>query len=111
MQISLSKKKVIEVKINDKECIICLDTLAIDNFQLVNKMGLQKALEKMKAGSTNIIYKLICSMVRDKKTGYILGHKYFKDFDEFEILKFLQPSILELLNEDMPKAKSEDEKK
>lgn len=111
MEISLSKKRKIDIKINNKDCIMCLDTRAIDNFQIVNEMGIQKALEKMKAGSTNVVYKLICSMVREKKTGIILGRDYFKDYDEFDVIKFLQPSILNLLSKDMPEAKNESEKK
>ena len=65
----------------------------------------------MQKGDLNIILKLIYSMVSDKKSGRILGYKFFKNFDEMEIVQALQPIILELLNKDMPEAKNETEKK
>ncbi|MDU2266694.1 hypothetical protein [Clostridium celatum] len=108
--INLSKKKIINIKINNKDCEMSMDTLAIDHFQRTNKIGLSKALELMKKENTNIVYKLICSFIREKKTRQILGHDYFKQFDDFQIIQNLQPALLELF-EDMPAAKNETEKK
>lgn len=111
MEITLSKKKTVPVKINGKDCLICLDTQTIDNFQIVNKIGLNEAIDLMSKGRTTVIYKLICSMVRDKATGQILGKNFFKKFDEMDTIKFLQPVIMELLGSELPKAKNESEKK
>lgn len=108
--INLSKKKIINIKINDKDCIMCMDTLAIDHFQRTNKIGLSKALELMKKENTNIVYKLICSFIREKSNNQILGHNYFKQFDDFQMVQVLQPSLIELF-EDMPDAKNKSEKK
>lgn len=109
--INLSNRKEVEVNINGTECIVSLSLKNINHFQETTKIGLQKALAKMQKGDLNIILKLIYSMVSDKKSGRILGYKFFKNFDEMEIVQALQPIILELLNKDMPEAKNETEKK
>lgn len=109
--INLSNRKEVEVNINGNECVVSLALKNITHFQESNKMGLQKALEKMQKGDLKIILKLIYSMVSDKKTGRVLGAKFFKDFDELEIIQALTPIITELLNKDMPEAKNDSEKK
>ena len=50
-------------------------------------------------------------MVSDKKTGRVLGYKFFKDFDEMGVIKALQPIIEKLISEEMPEAKNASEKK
>lgn len=109
--INLSNRKEVEVNINGNECIVSLSLKNINHFQESTKIGLPKALDKMKKGDLNIILKLIYSMVSDKKTGRVLGYKFFKKFDEMETIEALQPIIMELLNKDMPEAKNESEKK
>lgn len=109
--INLSNRKEVEVNINGNECIVSLSLKNITHFQESNKIGLQKALEKMKKGDLKIILKLIYSMVSDKKTGRVLGYKFFKNFDEIATIEALAPIITELLNKDMPEAKNENEKK
>ena len=47
----------------------------------------------------------------DAKTKKVLGAKFFKDFDELQIIGALSPVLTELLNKDMPEAKNETEKK
>ena len=109
--INLSNRKEVEVNINGNECIVSLSLKNINHFQESTKFGLTKAIDKMKKGDLNIILKLIYSMVSDKKTGRVLGYKFFKKFDEMETIEALQPIIMELLNKDMPEAKNESEKK
>lgn len=109
--INLSNRKEVEVNINGNECIVSLSLRNINHFQESTKIGLTKAIDKMKKGDLNIILKLIYSMVSDKKTGRVLGYKFFKKFDEMETIEALQPIIMELLNKDMPEAKNESEKK
>lgn len=109
--INLANRKEVEVKINGKDCIVSLALKNISHFQESNKMGLQQALEKMKKDDLEIVLKLIYSMVSDKKTGKVLGAKFFKDFDELQIIEALSPVLTELLNKDMPEAKNESEKK
>ncbi|WP_133016935.1 hypothetical protein [Clostridium cuniculi] len=109
--INLSNRKEVEVNINGNECIVSLSLKNISHFQESNKIGLQKAVEKMKKGDLKIILKLIYSMVSDKKTGRVLGYKFFKNFDEIATIEALAPIITELLNKDMPEAKNENEKK
>ena len=108
--INLSNRKEVEVNINGNECIVSLSLKNINHFQESTKIGLTKAIDKMKKGDLNIILKLIYSMVSDKKTGRVLGYKFFKKFDEMETIEALQPIIMELLNKDMPEAKNESEK-
>ena len=109
--INLANRKQVEVNINGTECVVSLTVKNISHFQENNKIGLPKALEKMEKGDLGMILKLIYSMVSDKKTGRVLGRKFFKDYDEMGIIQALSPVITELINEDMPKAKSESEKK
>ena len=109
--INLSNRKQVEVNINGNECIVSLSLKNITHFQENTKMGLQKALAKLQKGDLKIMLKLIYSMVSDKKTGRVLGYKFFKDFDELEIVQALEPIISELINKDMPEAKNTSEKK
>lgn len=109
--INLATRKEIEVNINGKECVMSLTLKNISHFQENNKIGLQQALEKMKNGDLEMILKLIYSMVSDKKTGNVLGKKFFKDFDEMGVIQSLSPVITELINKEMPEAKNESEKK
>lgn len=109
--INLANRKEVEVNINGRECVMSLALKNISHFQDSNKIGLQSALEKMQQGDLEMILKLIYSMVSDKKTGRVLGAKFFKEFDELEIIEALSPVLTELLNKDMPEAKSESEKK
>ncbi|EOR27461.1 hypothetical protein A500_04466 [Clostridium sartagoforme AAU1] len=109
--INLANKKEVEVNINGKECIVSLTLKNITHFQDTNKIGLQEGLEKMQKGDLEMILKLIYSMVSDKNTGRVLGAKFFKDYDEMGIIQSLSPVITELINKEMPEAKSETEKK
>lgn len=109
--INLANRKEVEVNINGRECVMSLSLKNIQHFQDSNKIGLQSALEKMQQGDLEMILKLIYSMVSDKKTGRVLGAKFFKEFDELEIIEALSPVLTELLNKDMPTAKNEAEKK
>lgn len=109
--INLSNRKQIEMNINGKECVMSLALKNIQHFQDSNKIGLQKALEKMQEGDITIALNLIYSMISDKKTGKILGAKFFKDFDEIEVVEALSPSLQTLFNKEMPEAKNATEKK
>ncbi|MDU2123419.1 MAG: hypothetical protein E7E64_12870 [Clostridium celatum] len=109
--INLANRKEVEVLLNGRECVMSLSLKNIQHFQDSNKIGLQSALEKMQQGDLEMILKLIYSMVSDKKTGRVLGAKFFKEFDELEIIEALSPVLTELLNKDMPTAKNEAEKK
>ena len=109
--INLSNRKEVEVNINGTECVVSLTVKNITHFQENTKMGLQKALAKLQKGDLNIILKLIYSRVSDKKTGRVLGYKFFKDFDEMGVIKALQPIIEKLISEEMPEAKNASEKK
>ena len=65
----------------------------------------------MQKGDLEMILKLIYSMVSNKKSGKVLGAKFFKDFDELSIVESLSPVVEKLLNKDMPEAKNNSEKK
>lgn len=109
--INLANRKEVEVNINGTECVMSLALKNINHFQEANKIGLQQALEKMQSGDLEMILKLIYSMVSNKKSGKVMGEKFFKDFDELSIVEALSPIVTELLNKDMPEAKNETEKK
>jgi len=108
--INLANRKEVEICINGTECVMSLALKNINHFQESNKIGLQQALEKMQSGDLEMILKLIYSMVSNKKSGKVMGEKFFKDFDE-SIVEALSPIVTELLNKDMPEAKNETEKK
>ena len=109
--INLSNRKQIEMNINGKECVMSLALKNIQHFQDSNKLGLQQALKKMQNGDITVVLSLIYSMISDKKTGKVLGEKFFKDFDEIEIIKALSPSLQALISKEMPEAKNNAEKK
>lgn len=109
--INLSSRKEVEVNINGTECVVSLTLKNITHFQKSNKIGLQKALEKLKNGDLNTVLKLIYSMVSEKKTGRVLGYKFFKNYDELGIIKALQPIVEKVISEEMPEAKNKSEKK
>lgn len=108
--INLANKKIAEVNINGKECIVSLAIKNIQHFQDNNKMPLQKALEEMKNENLEIILNLIYSLVSDKKTKRVLGRKFFEQFDEFQLIGALTPVLNELLATELPQAKSKSEK-
>ena len=109
--INLANRKEVEVNINGTECVMSLALKNINHFQESNKIGLQQALEKMQKGDLEMILKLIYSMVSNKKSGKVLGAKFFKDFDELSIIETLSPIVTELINKEMPEAKNNSEKK
>lgn len=109
--INLANRKEVEVNINGTECVMSLALKNINHFQESNKIGLQQALEKMQKGDLEMILKLIYSMVSNKKSGKVLGAKFFKDFDELSIIETLSPIVTELINKEMPAAKNNSEKK
>ena len=67
--INLSNRKEVEVNINGNECIVSLSLKNINHFQESTKIGLTKAIDKMKKGDLNIILKLIYSKFKK----YIFG--------------------------------------
>lgn len=109
--INLATRKQAEVLLNDKECVISFTLKNIEHFQDNNKISMTNALDEMQKGNLSMILKLIYSMVSDKKTGRILGSKFFKDFDEMSIIENLSPVVTELLSKEMPEAKNNSEKK
>lgn len=111
MKITLGKRKEIDITLNDRECFMAFDTTSIDHFQDTTKMQLGKALEELQKEKISVMYKLIISMVKDKKTNKILGEKFFKNFNDFEVVNALREPLMELLMSELPEAKTEDEKK
>ena len=109
--INLATRKQVEVLLNGRECVISFSVNNIEHFQNTNKISMNDAVNEMKNGNLSMILKLIYSMVSDKKTGRILGSKFFKEYDEMNIIQALSPTIMELIGEEMPKAKTENEKK
>nr|DAQ99900.1 MAG TPA: hypothetical protein [Caudoviricetes sp.] len=108
--INLSKKVVKPILLNGLECICVLDNTTIDYYQRVNKIGFLKGLELMEKNEIKGVKKLIGSIVREKKTGRILGEKHFNQFNDLEIVAAFTPVIKELLP-NLPEAKEESEKK
>lgn len=115
--INLKKKTIVEVDINGLECICTLDNTAIDHFQRTNKEGLLKFYDKLqkaeKTGSVEItpVIKLLGSMLREKKTGRILGENYLKQFDSMDVLTHLSPLLQKAFTTNLPEAKTKTEKK
>lgn len=109
--INLKKKAIVEVDINGKECELSLDLASIDHFQKANKIGISEALERMQKNDFSMIYSLICSLIKDKKSKRILGRKFFDDYDELDLITQLYPAIEELVINNTPKAKQDSEKK
>lgn len=109
--INLANKKQIEVILNGKEVVFELCAKNIDYLQTKTKKPLAKILEEVKKSNITMTLQLIYSMASDKKTGKILGEKFFKDFDDVSIIKNLTPIIQKLSETELPEAKDENEKK
>lgn len=109
--IKLSNRREIELNINGRDCILSFGVKNIAHFQEQNKCGLQDALKKMQEGDIEMILKFIYSMVSDAKTKRVLGKNFFKAFDEMDIIQYLAPLAKELINKEMPEAKTKSEKK
>ena len=109
--IHLGKKKIVELNINEMECIAVLDNYAIDHFQKNNKKGLLKALEEIKNENITTMIQLLGSLVREKKNNRILGVNYFKQFDTFDVISALTPILTELFPDNLPEVRGEGEKK
>lgn len=111
--IQLKKKSVIEIDLNGKECVASLDTATINHFQKMNQTGLLSVYDKFNENLVDgfdIILKLLGSIIKDKATGMPLGEKYFEAFDMIDIANQLSPVITMLFNDNMPMAKSDQEK-
>lgn len=109
--IHLTKKKIVPIEINGIKCEAVLDNYSIDHFQRTNKKGLLKALNEMKKENITAIMQLLGSLVREKKTGRILGYKYFNQFDSIQVMELLTPVLMELFPGNLPTPKNETEKK
>lgn len=109
--INLANKKQIEVNLNGKEVIFELCAKNIDYLQTKTKKPLTKILEEIKGNNISMTLQLIYSMASDKKTGKILGERFFKDFDDMSIIQNLSPVIQKLSETELPEAKNENEKK
>ena len=74
-------------------------------------MPLPKVLEKIQSGDMTMVLQLIYSMTSDRKTGKILGEKFFAPYDELEIIEYLSDPIMQLVGKSIPEAKNQTEKK
>lgn len=111
MKITLGKRKEIDIELNNKACFMALDTASIDYFQETTGKEFGKAIEDVQKGKIGVMYKLIISMVKDRRTNKILGEKFFSQFDDFEVVNALSQPLAELIGTEMPVAKNDDEKK
>ncbi|MDZ4994374.1 hypothetical protein GNF80_15595 [Clostridium perfringens] len=110
--INVGKQKIVDLVLNGEECYMSLDIDSIQHFQKNAKVGLLKALNKIeKEQDMELIYSLILSTVKSKKTGKILGKKFLGKYDDFELISALGDPLMELTRESMPTADGTDEKK
>lgn len=110
--INVGKQKRVELVLNGEECYMSLDIKSIQHFQSNAKMGLLKALNKIeKEQDMDLIYNLILSTVKSKKTGAILGKRKLGQYDDFDLITALGNQLMELTGRSMPTADGEEEKK
>ena len=109
--IKLSKKRIVELNINDEEFIATLDNYTIEHFQTQNKKGLLKAFESVQDGDISVMIQLLGSMIRYKKNGKIVGVNFLNQFDVMQIIEYLSPVIGELFTDNLPDEKDEGEGK
>ncbi len=110
-KIALSKKRIVELTINDKEYIATLDNYTILHFQMTTKKGFLDAISDLQGGDITIVSQLLASLIRDKETGKIVGLDFINQFDFMEVLEHLSPVIGELVDNNLPEAKDESEGK
>ena len=110
--IHLGKKKIVELNINDVEYIAALDNYSIDHFQKHNKKGLLNAIDKIILNDdVTTMIELLGSLIREKKTNRVVGTKFLKQFDVFDIIVHLSPVISELFVDNLPQADDDVQKK
>ena len=114
--IHLSRKSVKKFKLENKEYIMCLDSMTVRHYQKTYKKGFLKLLEELKASEQNgeapiyEILQLLGSCVRHA-TGQPVGMKFLQQFDEFMLVQTLSPLLFDLYEDNLPKAKDDSEKK
>ncbi len=116
MKIQLRKKTVVPVEINERECYVTLDAEVIDHFQRTNNVGILQFYNRMKNsknGRMEItpILKLLGSMIKDANTNRILGTQFLSQFDDMDVLTHLAPLLEDVMSDNLPEAKTDDEKK
>ena len=107
----LCKKRIVELNINGNDYIATLDNYAIDHFQKHNKKGLLKAIDELGHDNITVMIELLGSLIREKKTNRIVGVKFIRQFDVFDVITSLSPVLTELFAENLPQAEDESQKK
>ena len=114
--IQLRRKKVKKFMLEDKELMLSIDSTTINHFQKVNKKGFLKLMEELQNAEKNgempikEMIQLLGSCTQ-YMNGQPVGYKFFKDYDEFDIISKLMPELYSLFSENLPKPKVESEKK
>ena len=114
--IQLQRKRVKKFKLEDKELMLAIDSTSINHFQRTHKKGFLKTLQEIQDMGVNgdlPIYELIqvLGSCTHYMTGQPVGIKFFKNYDDFDIVTQLAPELFGLFESNMPKAKDESEKK
>ena len=114
--IHLPRKKVKRFKLEDKELMLSIDATSINHFQKANKKGFLKLLEELQEAQQRgeaPFYQMIqlLGSCTHYANGQPVGVKFFKDYDEMEIIQQLMPMLFELYGDNLPTANGDAEKK
>lgn len=98
------KRKIENIKIDEKEYIMAFDMESIEMFKELTGKGVLMSLDKLGQLDDEIILYFIASTLRDKKTEKILGNQLFNgNYDLFSLVISLFPVVLDIVNNGFPK--------
>ncbi len=114
--IHLPRKREKRFKLDDQEFSMSLDARAIDHFQKSRKKGFLKMINVLAKKEKNGEYDLesllhLLGACIKYSNGRSVGVEFVRQFDEFVLVDELMPLLMELMPQDLPKAKEQSEKK
>lgn len=117
--LDLKEVAKVELAISGVELVGKMDMESIDHFQKTNAgktfFGEWNKITKKTANNNMdidvaMIMRLAGSLISYKKTGKPVGFAFFKQFDPMDLVTKLTPIIVDLIAQNAPAAKSEEEK-
>lgn len=99
------KRKIENIKIDNKEYIMAFDMESIEVFKELTGKGVLASLDKLSELDDEIILYFIASTLRDEKTEKVLGNELFNgEYDLFSLVISLFPVVLDIVNSGFPKS-------
>lgn len=99
------KRKIENIKIDNKEYIMAFDMESIEVFKELTGKGVLMSLDKLSELDDEIILYFIASTLRDEETEKVIGNELFNgEYDLFSLVVSLFPVVLDIVNSGFPKS-------